>query len=48
MKGVAPQDVTMGRVYTAALPFVVMDILAIAIIMAFPPIATFLPGIMRY
>jgi TRAP-type C4-dicarboxylate transport system permease large subunit len=48
MKGVAPKDVTMTRVYSAAMPFVVMDIVAIGLIMAFPPIATFLPGIMRY
>jgi tripartite ATP-independent transporter DctM subunit len=48
MKGVAPKDVTMGDVYRAAIPFVALDILAIALIMAFPQIATFLPGIMRY
>lgn len=48
MKGVAPKDVTMTRVYSAAMPFVVMDIAVIGLIMVFPPIATFLPGIMRY
>jgi tripartite ATP-independent transporter DctM subunit len=48
MKGVAPKDITMGDVYRAAIPFVALDILAIALIMAFPQIATYLPGIMRY
>ena len=48
MKGVAPKDVTMGDVYNAAMPFVLLDILAIALIMVFPHIATYLPGIMRY
>lgn len=48
MKGVAPKDVTMADVYYAALPFVFLDIAAIAIIMVFPPIATFLPSIMTY
>lgn len=48
MKGVAPKDVTMGEVYRAAIPFVLLDILAIAIIMLFPPIATYLPSIMTY
>jgi tripartite ATP-independent transporter DctM subunit len=48
MKGVAPKDVTMGDIYRAAMPFVLLDILAIAIIMAFPAIATSLPSIMSY
>jgi tripartite ATP-independent transporter DctM subunit len=48
MKGVAPKDVTMGDIYRAAMPFVLLDILAIALIMAFPAIATSLPSIMSY
>jgi TRAP-type mannitol/chloroaromatic compound transport system permease large subunit len=48
MKGVAPKDVVMKDVYGGAVPFVVMDIAAIGIIMAFPVLATALPGIMRY
>ncbi len=48
MKGVVPKDVTMTEVYYAAVPFVILDIAAIGIIMAFPPIATFLPSIMTY
>jgi TRAP-type mannitol/chloroaromatic compound transport system permease large subunit len=38
----------MLEVYGAAVPFVLLDILVIAIIMIFPPIATYLPSIMSY
>lgn len=47
MKGVAPKGTTMSEIYGAALPFIICDIMAIALIMAFPGIVTFLPGIMR-
>ncbi len=47
MKGVAPPDTTMGDIYRAALPFVGLDLLTMALIIAFPAIALWLPGIMR-
>ena len=47
MKGVSPKGTTMGDVYLAAFPFVVCNIIAIAIILFFPAIAIFLPGLMR-
>jgi tripartite ATP-independent transporter DctM subunit len=40
MKAVAPKDTTMGDIYRAAIPFVLCDILAIAIVFAFPQIVT--------
>jgi len=46
MKGVSPPDTTMGDIYRAAIPFVIMDFIVILLVMAFPPIATWLPGIM--
>jgi len=46
MKGVAPVDTTMGDIYQAALPFVMCDIVAMIIIILFPQIALWLPGIM--
>ena len=46
MKGVAPPGTTMTDVYKAAIPFIVLQILAMAIIMFFPPIALWLPGLM--
>ncbi len=47
MKSVAPPDTTMGDVVRAALPFIYCDAVAIALIIAFPGIALWLPGLMR-
>jgi tripartite ATP-independent transporter DctM subunit len=47
MKGVAPEDTSMTDVYKAALPFILCDIVAIALLILFPSIVTFLPNIMR-
>lgn len=47
MKGVAPRDTTMKDVYSAALPFVVLNIIVMALIIAFPLIALWLPGLIR-
>ena len=46
MKGVAPPNTTMGDVYRAALPFLYCDVVAMALIMVFPAIALWLPGLM--
>jgi TRAP-type mannitol/chloroaromatic compound transport system permease large subunit len=47
MKGVAPPDTTMGDIYRAALPFLLCDLVAMAIIMIFPSLVLFLPNLMR-
>ena len=47
MKGVAPPGTTMEDVYKAALPFIGLQIIAMALIMFFPPIALWLPGLMQ-
>ena len=47
MKGVAPRDTTMGDIYRAALPFLGCDLVAMALIIAFPAVALWLPGLMR-
>lgn len=47
MKAVAPKGVRMGQVYAAAFPFICLDLLLVAVIMIFPPIATWLPTLMR-
>ncbi len=46
MKGVAPSDVTMSDIWKAVTPYVIIDILCIALIMAFPVIATVVPNLM--
>jgi tripartite ATP-independent transporter DctM subunit len=47
MKGVAPPGTTMREIYLAAAPFIGCVLLLIAIIIAFPPIATWLPSLSR-
>jgi tripartite ATP-independent transporter DctM subunit len=46
MKSVAPPDTTMASIYRAALPFLYCDVVAIAMIIAFPALALWLPGLM--
>jgi tripartite ATP-independent transporter DctM subunit len=44
MRGVAPKGVTMGDVYAASIPFVLLDILVMAILLAYPPLTLWLPA----
>jgi len=48
MKGAAPPDTTMKDIYLAGLPFIFCDLIAMAFIIAFPPVAIWLPTLMRY
>ena len=47
MKGVAPPDTTMGDVYKSGLPFLGCDLVAMALMIAFPTLVLWLPSIMR-
>jgi len=47
MKGVAPPDTTMGDIYRAALPFFALNLVGMALIIAFPALALWLPGLMH-
>ena len=46
MKGVSPPGTTMADVYKAGLPFLVCDLVAMALVMVFPVLALWLPGMM--
>jgi tripartite ATP-independent transporter DctM subunit len=46
MKGVAPPDVTMGDIWRAVTPYVIVDILCIALVMVMPFLATVVPNLM--
>lgn len=46
MKGVAPPDTTMGDVYKAALPFLGCDLVVLSLLIAFPALVLWLPGMM--
>jgi tripartite ATP-independent transporter DctM subunit len=45
LKGVAPPGTTMRDIYLAGMPFIACVLLLIALIIVFPPIATWLPAL---
>jgi tripartite ATP-independent transporter DctM subunit len=47
MKGIAAPDVTMGDIYRAALPYVGLNLLVMAIMIIFPAVVLWLPGLMK-
>ncbi|MFQ5913031.1 MAG: TRAP transporter large permease subunit [Nitrospinota bacterium] len=47
MKGIASPDTTMGDIYRAALPFVGLNIVVMAIMIIFPAVVLWLPGLMK-
>jgi tripartite ATP-independent transporter DctM subunit len=47
MKGVAPPGTTMGDIYRAGLPFLACDAVAMGLMMAFPGLVLWLPGLMQ-
>jgi tripartite ATP-independent transporter DctM subunit len=46
LRGVAPPSVTTGMIYRGAVPFVILQIIGIAILFAFPSLATWLPDLL--
>jgi tripartite ATP-independent transporter DctM subunit len=46
MKGVAPPEITMADIWKAVTPYVIIDILCIALVMAMPILATVIPNLM--
>lgn len=47
MKGAAPPDTTMGDIYRSALPFLLCDLIVIVLMLVFPMLVLWLPGLMR-
>jgi len=47
MKGVVPDNVTMGDIYISAIPFVLCNIVVLAILITLPGIVTWLPNLVR-
>jgi tripartite ATP-independent transporter DctM subunit len=45
MKGVAPPGISMRDIYLSAIPFVACVLLLIVMVIAFPPLATWLPSL---
>jgi tripartite ATP-independent transporter DctM subunit len=46
MKGVAPPGITMQQIYAASVPYIVFGVLVLVAIFLFPPLATWLPGVL--
>ena len=46
MKSVAPREISMSQVWHAVTPYVVMGVLALAAVIAWPPLATWLPKVL--
>ena len=46
LRGVAPRTVSTGMIYRGAVPFVILQLVAIAILFAFPQLITWLPGLL--
>lgn len=46
LKGVAPEGVSMGDIYRAIWPFLILQLIGLALCMIFPQIIMWLPGIM--
>ncbi|MCM5569384.1 TRAP transporter large permease subunit [Burkholderiaceae bacterium FT117] len=45
LRGVAPPEVSTGQIYKGAVPFVALQVIAIAILLSFPALATWLPRV---
>ena len=46
MKSVAPKEIEMRQVWHAVTPYVVMGLMALVAVMAYPPLATWLPKVL--
>jgi len=47
MKGVAPPGTEMRDIYLSAVPFLACDAVAMIVMMVFPEVVLWLPGLMR-
>jgi TRAP-type mannitol/chloroaromatic compound transport system permease large subunit len=47
MRGLAPREITIVDIYRSIWPFVIMMMLTIAVVMAFPEMAMIVPHAMR-
>jgi tripartite ATP-independent transporter DctM subunit len=47
MKGVAPPEITLRQIFVAAAPFIVLELIVLALIVLVPGLATWLPAMIR-
>ncbi len=47
MKGIAPFNVTIGQIVRSALPFIMIEVIVLALLIAAPEVATWLPAMIK-
>jgi TRAP-type mannitol/chloroaromatic compound transport system permease large subunit len=47
MKGVAPKGITMEQIMWASVPYIIFDIIVMAMIIVWPAMALWLPGMLK-
>jgi len=47
LRGVAPGSISTGMIYRGAIPFVLLQIAAMALLFVFPEIVTWLPSVLH-
>ncbi len=47
MRGVAPPQIRIGQIYAAAIPFILLELAVMAVLVAFPDVALWLPSMFR-
>lgn len=47
LKGVAPREISLGEIYYAQWPFIALQAVALAALVLFPGLATWLPSVLR-
>jgi tripartite ATP-independent transporter DctM subunit len=47
MKGVAPNNVTLGQVVMSSMPFIIIELMVLILLIVFPEVATWLPNMIK-
>ncbi|MGC1527241.1 MAG: TRAP transporter large permease subunit, partial [Phormidesmis sp.] len=45
LRGIAPKTITTGNIYRGVIPFIVLQLLVLVAIIAFPPLVNWLPSV---
>jgi len=45
VKGVAPEGITLKHIYKGVIPFIIIQLIALGLVIAFPKLVTWLPGV---
>ncbi|MGB5916632.1 MAG: TRAP transporter large permease subunit, partial [Phormidesmis sp.] len=45
LRGIAPKTITTGNIYRGVIPFIVLQLLVLVAIIAFPPVVNWLPSV---